>query len=323
MTYCGQSLLGTYQGTEIFQCHNSGVGGGNGHYRITKLHLPAGQNGEIHPAFHFHYAVPKPGVSPGYTVAENSDGTKTVYHFSAALLPTAIQHIRQNGTLQREKCFTWNSNQWLQSISVKDSNTTLHMRSYEYDRFGNPILEVFTGNLTGEGEESYTIKRKFSEEGRHLLLKEEREEGKTTCFTYLPNTNLITSKFTKEKEDILLREFFLYDDCHNLIREIHDDGKMEDPNDLSGVTQRTSTYYSLRQEAPFLHMPEWIEEKYQEGKNEILLKRTHLTYDQHGNIAKEEVFDADGKHAYTLYKEYNERGDIVTETNALGQKAYL
>jgi RHS repeat-associated protein len=198
----------------------------------------------------------------------------------------------------------------------------LYQKSFNYDRFGNPILETFTGDLTGGGnQETFITKRTFSENRRHLLLREETEDGKVVCFSYLPGTDLITTKLTKDGDQIILRDFSVYDDCNNLVQTISDDGNTEDRNNLSHVTQRKLKTYTLRKSAPFLHMPEWIEETYWEQGVEKPLKKSHLVYDQHGNVALEEVYDADGKLAYTISKTYNERGDILTETNRLGQQA--
>ncbi len=206
---------------------------------------------------------------------------------------------------------------------MRDSQKNiLYRKTFEYDRFGNPILEVFTGDLTGEGsQDTFTTKRNFSEDGRNLLLREETEDGKVNCLSYLPNTDLVTSKLTKDGNHVILREFYVYDDCNNLVQTISDDGVSEDRNSLSHVTQRTLKIYTLRSSAPFLHMPEWIEETYWENGTEKPLKKSHLVYDQHGNIAQEEVYDAEGKHTYTICKTYNERGDVLTETNRLGHQA--
>ena len=68
-------------------------------------------------------------------------------------------------------------------------------------------------------------------------------------------------------------------------------------------------------------MPEWIEETYWEGGAEKPLKKSHLIYDGHGNVAQQEVYDAEGVHAYTICKTYNECGDVLSETNRLGQEA--
>jgi RHS repeat-associated protein len=182
-----------------------------------------------------------------------------------------------------------------------------------YDSFGNPITEIFTGDLQGNrSEDSYHLKREFSQDGRNLLMKEETEEGKITTFEYLPNTNLVTLKLIKESDHLLIQEAFQYDDCHHLIRKSTDNGK-----------QKTITDYILRQQQPFLHMPEWIEEKYLDRGTEHLLKRTHLQYDLWGNVVEEKIYDANGTYAYSILKEYNERGDILSETNPSGQKRLL
>ena len=324
LDYCGKFLLSSYSGKEdVFTTLNAGFGEGVPQYRIHKLFFPVGQNDAFQPVYELSYHPPIAGQREGTTTVRNSDGTSIVYHFSKNLLTTLIQYFGQDGGLKKEKVFSWDDKNWLKALEMRDGHKkTLYRKTYEYDRFGNPILEVFTGDLTGEeNQEAFTTKRTFSEDGRNLLLKEESEDGKVLYCLYLPNTNLVTSKLTKDGDQIILREFSVYDDCNNLMQKIFDDGASEDRNDLSNVTQRTLTTYTLRQSAPFLHMPEWVEETYWEARTEKPLKKSHLVYDQHGNIAQEEVYDAEGHHAYTICKTYNERGDILSETNRLGQQA--
>ncbi len=321
--YCRRHLLVTYTGKDhIFTAFHSGFGDGP-HYRALKLSFPDGPNDEFTSIYEMHYEPAVAGQKEGSTLVKNSDGTSIVYHFSKNLLTTLIQYFGKNGALKKEKAFYWTDNQWLKSIEMRDSNQIpLYKKTYEHDRFGNPILEVFAGDLTGEGNpETFTIKRTFSEDGRNLLLREEGEDGKVICISYLPNTNLVTSKLTKDGDKVILREFSVYDDCHNLIQKIADDGSSEDKDDLANVTQRNLTTYTLRQSAPFLHMPEWIVETYLEDGTEKPLKKSHLNYDRHGNVDREEVYDAQGVYAYTLCRTYNERGDVLTETNRLGQEA--
>lgn len=324
LDYCGQFLLSSYGGKEkVFQIVNAGFGNGAKHFRVQRLLLPVGQNDAFVPVYELSYKPPFAGHREGTTTLRNSDGTSVIYHFSKNLLTSLIQYFDQDGGLKKEKIYTWDENQRLKALEMQDSEKhLLYRKSYEYDSYGNPILEKFTGDLTGEGnEESYTTRRLFSQEGKNLLLKEETEEGKVTTFSYLPSTALLTSKLIKEGEKILLREFWVYDDCHNLIQNISDDGSSEDKDELSHVTQRKVTNYRLRQTAPFLHMPEWVEESYLERGMEKLLKKSRYVYDRHGNVAEEEIYDAEGRHAYTIYKTYNERGDVLTETNRLGQQA--
>lgn len=322
--YDNEFLMKTYSGKEdIFSVINGEYGDGAKHYRVHKVLLPASSNDAFTTVYELSYQPPVAGQKEGTTTVKNSDGTSQIYHFSKNLLTTSIQYFGANGEFKKEKVFSWDESHRLKSIEVKDAHRNLlYRKSYEYDRFGNPIVESFTGDLTGEGnQDTFVIKRKFSEDGKHLLLQEESDDGKVICFTYLLNTNLVTSKLTKDCKRTILREFFIYDDCHNLIEKTFDDGASDEKDDLSNVTQRTVTTLTLRQSAPFLHMPEWIEEKYWESGTEKPLNKTHLNYDQYGNVAQEEIFDAEGRYAYTIRKTYNERGDLLSETNRLGQEA--
>lgn len=324
LDYCGRFLLSFYSAKDdIFTTFHTGFGEESQHYRVHKLQLPVGQNDSFQPVYELSYLPPIAGQKEGTTTVKNSDGTSTVYHFSKNLLTTLIQYFGQDGSLKKEKVFSWDDKNWLKALEMRDSQKNiLYRKSFEYDRFGNPILETFTGDLTGEGnQDTFTTKRTFSEDGKNLLLREETEDGKVICFSYLPNTDLVTLKLTKDGNRILLREFSIYDDCNNLVQTISDDGTSEDKDNLSHVNQRTLKTYTLRQSAPFLHMPEWIEESYWESGTEKPLKKSHLVYDQHGNVAQEEVYDAEGKHTYTICKTYNERGDVLTETNCLGQQS--
>lgn len=292
-------------------------------YRIKTLSLPVGQNDAMHPVYEFYYNPPVPGKMSGFTRVQVSDGTTVYYHFSPSLLIQSIQYLGQNSVLTKEKNYTWNANNQCLSVELKDGRGQLFYRkSFEYDAWGNPVTEIISGELTGQGEkDAYAIKREFSQDGHNLILKEEREGGITICFKYVPQTNLVSEKLIKDGFRTLKREFFEYDDCLNLTLKMIDDGNSDDKNNLAGVTQRHMTKYILRQQAPHLHRPEWIEESYLEEGCEKLLKKTLLTYDRQGNISQEDLFDSSGQYAYTTYKDYNERGDIISETNALGQWA--
>jgi RHS repeat-associated protein len=307
-------LLESFSGKEkIFSVNQTAFGEGDKvHFRVDKLLLPVGQKDDFVPVYQMTYHPAVAGEKEGETTVKHDNGTSTIYHFSKNLLPTLIQNFGQDGSLKKEKIFLWNDKGWLTSVEVRDGNKhRFFQKSYEYDGYGNPIIETFTGDLQGTGsEESYKIKREFSQDGRNLLLREETEEGKITIFEYLPNTNLVTLKLTKDRDRLLIRESLKYDDSNNLIQKSVDDGN----------TQKMTTEYILRQQQPFLHMQEWIEEKYLDHGVEKLLKRTHLTYDQWGNVAEEKIYNADGEYVYSILKEYNECRDLLSETNPMGQR---
>lgn len=324
MEYSNDFLLSTasQKKYEFFVAH-AVFGSENSDFRIQKLLFPVGLNDELVPVYEFSYDPPIVGKKGGSTIVKDIDGTSIIYHFCKDLLLTSIQYFDQTSCLKKEKRFSWNEQNWLKSIEVLDGgHKHLYKKFYEYDRFGNPILETLEGDLTGSGIlETFSIRRSFSNDGRNLLLNEESEDGKEISFSYHPNTNLVTSKLLKERGRIILREFLVYDDCNNLIQTISDNGNGSDQNDLACVTQRKIKKYILRQSSPFLHMPEWIEESYLEKRNERLLNKTHLIYDQHGNVRVQEVYDANGNYLYSIEKTYNESGSVLTETNQRGQHA--
>lgn len=324
LKYSDKFQLNHFEGkSDLFEC-DYGIFGkrGSQHYKLAKLSLPIGPESSFQEVCSIHYDPPIAKTHEGITTVQNENGTKTIYRFNNDFLSQSIETYDEHGALKLQKRYAWMDNGWLKSIELVDGEENLFSKkSYEYDRFGNPTVETILGDLSGSGSrETYTIKREYSQDGRNLLLYEENEEGKITLFEYLPNTNLITAKFIKDKDQILTREFYVYDAWNNLTQKISDDGKSENILDLTGVTQRTWTDIHLRQEAPFVHMPEWVEEKYLESGEEKLAKRKNLTYDRWGNVGQEDIYDNKGEFFYTIYRTYDEQGNLLTETNALGQK---
>ena len=193
-------LLHSFFGkNKTFMLSQTGFGQGkSAHYRVDQLLIPVGNGDVLEPLFQMSYQPAVAGEKEGMTTVKNSDETSTLYHFSKNLLPTLIQDFRHDGTLQKEKLYSWDENNWLTSVELKDGHGNLFIRkSYTYDAFGNPTQERVTGDLQGMGgEESYYIEKTYSQDGSNLLLKEETEEGKVTLFEYLPQTNLLTLKLT-------------------------------------------------------------------------------------------------------------------------------
>jgi YD repeat-containing protein len=256
-----------------------------------------------------------------HTTVSHSDGTQTVYRFTLTSLPEIISYFDEQKKLVKAKLFEWTENQWLKSIKIQDGQgQVIVQKSFTYDEFGNPISEMFSGDLIGNGnKESHEIKRQFSQDGFNLLLREE-ENGKIVQFSYIPGTNLLSSRFTKDQDGCHLREFRFYDEQYNLVRIVKDDGNSKSSEDLTNVTHRIVTDIHLRQEAPFLHMPESKDEKYVENGEEKLLKHIKFVYDLFGNVIQEKIYDTNGQFAYAINKEYDEQENLLSETNALGQK---
>ena len=313
--------LKAYAGKDtIFQCSYKPYSGSL--LRVETLSLPVGEKDNFSTLYRMDYNPPVAGQKEGTTIVTCADGIKIIYQYSKNLLLESIQWFGLDGKLSKQKDLHWDENQRLKEIIWKHGNGELYYsKSFEVDRFGNPEVETFTGDLAGDGiKQTRITSRKYSEDGLHRLLREEEEAGKILVYRYLDGTNLPTAKYTLDKDKIVLREFWGYDDGHNLTEHIIDDGASEDKDAFTDTTQRTIARYRLRQEAPFLHLPEWTEELYWNGFQETPLKKAHLSYDKRGNVDEETIYDAKGYLAYTISREFDEQGNVLWETNPIGQK---
>lgn len=252
-------------------------------------------------AYQFEYDPPVADKSPGTTKVIATDGSYRVFSFNEKLLLTKVAFFNKDNSCACSTIYYWTPNQWLQSIEKRDANDViLFKKSFEYDSFGNPILEVIESCLPHH--EKHSMHRKFSEDGMHLLLEEQENNRPLIQFTYIPGTNLVETKTTSAQGKISEKITNAYDTCYNLI-----DTFVEDE------VHAYHTRIELCQEGPFLHMPKSIKKD-----NGYEIK---LSYDPFGNVCQEEFYDNEGIFQYAILKEYNKQGLLLSETNALGQKA--
>lgn len=210
-------------------------------------------------------------------------------------------------------------------------------KAYRYDKKGNVLCESLWGNLTGNcskraklhssthypvenGCEHYDIHYKYTDDSFNLLRKETHPNGKVIRYQYKPQTDLMTAKLTSNGQQIVLREFFAYDEDAVLVQTIRDDGLGSDPHDLTNVTERYITRIKPRQAFP-IGLPELVEELYLDlstGK-EALLKKIFNQYDHLGHLTQQSFYDKEGQLAYTLFYQYDNQGRVIVEKDALGQ----
>lgn len=220
-------------------------------------------------------------------------------------------------------------------IQDKDG-TILIGRFFNYDDRGNILTERLYGNLTGQGKhpieldkhkkpirngaESYKRTFKYSNCRFNLLLEEKEGNGRTIRNTYVPNSDLIRTKFLLDGERVCIREFYEYDENNALTTYISDNGTGSDCNDLSNVTERHITRHSPRKTIP-VGLPEQTEELFIDFSTgqERLLKKIIQEYTKEGRLLKKHVYDGLGVHRYTLEWDYDQHGNIIREVNAIGQ----
>ncbi len=207
-------------------------------------------------------------------------------------------------------------------------------KTFLYDEKGNVLKERLWGNLTGKslaplsldehrcpianGCETITTKYAYSSEG--LLIRSEEENGLITTYEYLPGMPLLIKKLLWDKDHLIRREFFSYDDDHIPICHIVDDGIDSNPDNLSNVTYRKILRIRPKQQMPACGLPEQINEFTIDKTtgNELLLRKTIIHYDPHGLVNKEEFFDAKGIFSHSLQYRRDEKGRVIEEIDPLG-----
>lgn len=257
--------------------------------RIQNFSTPSGSTS-------FSYDSPIAGEKGGSTTVNYPSGSVTIYRFNSSLLLTHLENWFEN-RLYNQKVFSYDHKQHVAKIETKDAQgNTLLEKVYQCDASGNPTLETHIGDFG-----TFTIKRTFS---KNRLTSEVRNDGLGLEYTYLGDTHLPLSKTTLTNDQPVRRTLYSYDDANNLI-EKKEEGQ-------------TITSYYLYQKGPHLHRVQMEEKKDWEGN---LIRQIKYTYDQFGNAVKEDHYGSDGKHAYSIQRTYDEKGNLLEETNPLGQTA--
>jgi RHS repeat-associated protein len=257
--------------------------------RVKTLTNPSG-------SFSFFYDPAVAGEKGGLTRVTHPDGVETVYRFNKLLLIEAIENWL-DGTLVNQKTFEYDHKQHIARIATLDGNNNLLIaKSFVCDDAGNPTLETAEGDFG-----VFHIKRTFD---KNRLVFEEYDSGLAYAFTYLEGTRLVTSKTTFDAGKKIRKTIYSYDSACNLI-EKEEEGKKR-------------TVYTLYQTAPHLHRIEWEETTDWQGQ---LLGKIHYAYDRWGNVNRQDHFGSDGTLSYTIERTYNEKGELLAETNPLNETA--
>lgn len=236
------------------------------------------------------------GQKGGSTNVIHPDGVQTIYRFNQLLLLEKIENCFE-GKCINQKVFTYDCKQHITSIETKDGEGNLLLaKRFVCDEAGNATLETTEGDFG-----VFSIRRKFD---KNRVILEEDDDHLQYAFTYLADTHLLTSKTILESGKKLRETLYFYDAAHNLIQVDEVD--------------KTQTIFTLYQNEPHLHRIEWEEKKDWDGK---LLYKIHYRYDKWGNASEEKHFDADGRFSSCIERTYNEKGELLKETNPLQENA--
>jgi RHS repeat-associated protein len=168
----------------------------------------------------------------------------------------------------------------------------------EYNALNLPVLES-DGRLTTRT--SY-------------LEKYHQKRGK------IEQTSLVSARLKSDAHRIFSREFFDYDQAIGCTLHIVDDGSGTNATDLSDVRKRVITRHKNKT-GIFAGLPletstfGWD----RATGSEKLLGKVEFDYDSHGFNKEERHYDSENVLRYSIQKQRDIQGNIVFETNALGE----
>lgn len=311
--------------------------------RVKELFRPAGPNGEeicthrfSYPKIHWREDM-SCCEKGGITTVEGPHGLKTTYEWSRELRPLWMRLYDTEDSSQPKMMheLVWGAEKTnevgdLKARALLDGDGRyIWIKTYSYDDHFNPITETFHGNLTGtcqghfgmndrkiEGGETYSHRYKYSNDGRNLLLEDREDNGRIIRYQYFPGTALLSAKLTCGGQRIWHRELYEYDEDHLLSAEIIDDGISSDPKDFSGITHRVAKRTYRRSDG----LPDKIEERCYDPSTgqEKVLKTIFMHYSPKLLLSRQEIFDSEDNHTYTLFFEYDDKDRLIRETDPLG-----
>jgi RHS repeat-associated protein len=300
--------------------------------RVKDLLAPIGYDATRHTSYRFNY-----DAGNRVTGVLDIAGNATNYYWDPDFRLLGKNRLNGSQLYSSEK-FVWGTEENASNLLCKSfldsSSTVVNATRYHYDSKGNVLQENFYGNLSGlssnssldsqgfpAADEVYTKHYRYTDDARNLLICSEEQNGLKIHYEYLPNTNLCIKELTYDKDRLVQRKFYGYNQYRTVGYEITDDGSSPNENDFSNIRTRTFKVITPYHSGPYIGMPHIIEENYWNGSHDVRLKKTVLHYTTGGKICQKDIYDASNVHRYSLSYKYNSQGQLIEETNALGQVA--
>ncbi|MBI3212107.1 MAG: hypothetical protein HYZ47_05475, partial [Simkania negevensis] len=182
--------------------------------RVKTLLFPIGKDKTPIEAYRFYYNVERHRKKEnnshyrysGCTRVYDIENNLSIFLFTPESRPQRIEHFQNSHTLVSIEEYQWQNGTDLHTKTLLDGQRNpLQKRTFSYDEKGNVLEEKLTGNLTGNtlSSEAYTIMYAYNAD--NLTTYREELDGRITRFTYLPDTDLITSRLFGDKNQIRFR----------------------------------------------------------------------------------------------------------------------
>ncbi len=283
---------------------------------VAAISGPVGTDENPIRMYSFLYDLNKKKHLKGSTTVFDAKNNKSVYHYSDEHRLTSIENFLEDGALYRKENIIWGSKDTqdytnLIKRSISNSESEVFSREYVYDKRGNVIEEIVKGGI-----DCYSKKYSYNE---HDQLISEDDGYKLIKYSFVPESDLLRTKFIISANKIKERYYFEYDNNGALTKEFVDDGDREDISDFHGVTVKYIKYITPTKTMP-IGFPEIIDEKVFDAQShqELLVKKTINTYSKHGYLIKQQHFDQDLNFTFDLEWDYDLKGNLIWEKDAIG-----
>lgn len=287
--------------------------------KVAKLLAPIGHNEALIPYYIFNH-----NEQAKTCICIDALDNQTTYFWNKDYRLTRIEHFEGRSIKKSSETFVWEGTNLRSKVFYDETDTPLFAKTLAYDAKGNVLEETLWGNLSGKSlplhidssgsplvDTAETAITKNTYDSRNLLIKKEEPNGLITEYTYLPHAQLPSSQTLTANGKTLSKTTYAYDSDNTLIREVAEEGKS---------VHKIQEIIPRRIE-PYIGLPDWIIEKYAENGTPKLLKKTKLHYTNGALISQKDLYDSHGNFHCSLYYQYDAKGRLLEETNALGQKA--
>ena len=300
---CSRITAGRTDVPEYFHSHRKGhridafsVG------KVRKIKTKDFSNKPLSTSHSFSYLE---GTGCNRTKVHEADGSATAYSWDTTKLPHQVRSWDASGALIRRERFVWDGSR-LSHRAILDSNKNPILdQEFIYDDRNNVVCEHLHGLFTGHvaTPPSYDSKerliateyltRSATYDGRSLKTGQVDPLGNWIYYEYEPDRELLTARFTCDQTNIIRREFFQYNSAAVCTQSSIDDGSSRDPNDMTGVTRRTTSKTTMRSAAPRFGAPEeiWTYIWTPEGGEKLAHVELFIRNDQ-GLAVRKELCDA-------------------------------
>jgi RHS repeat-associated protein len=307
--------------------------------RVKEIKQPAGVDQKLIPTYKFWYDIQTAPYSIKTSMAFDAYNRRTDYKFNQNdRLIEVLKYDERDQHYSSERLFWQNTdsknqiNLCARAFGKPGNGEKYFARLYHYDSKGNILHDVLYGCLTGTIERQIVINDygtpvnsdleckivSYTHTGAHLVATK-KEENIIIQYGYIPNTSLKSYEFHRDSNGIYRRHFYDYNNDSQVVLHISDDGSTEDRNSLVGATERIIDRTTRLDHYPYGLPEREVRTRVDLATGQELPVHTRVQhFESRGHMVRQETYGSDGQLAFIKHWNYDDYGNLLTETDSLG-----